>query len=84
MAGPGDPLALSDRITDTFFPAIDYLLNKLVRRTSASSLPHMQWDAVALVVLMQHRAKPAHATLLGLAPRNTLHFPHACTSSHMA
>ena len=34
VAGPGDPLELSDRITDTFFPAIDYLLNKLVRSST--------------------------------------------------
>jgi hypothetical protein len=30
VAGPGDPLNLGDRITDTFFPAIDYVNDKLV------------------------------------------------------
>lgn len=28
VAGPGDPLNLADRITDTYFPAIDYVLDK--------------------------------------------------------
>lgn len=28
VAGPGDPLNLADRITDTYFPAIDYVINK--------------------------------------------------------
>lgn len=28
VAGPGNPTDLSDRITDTNFPAIDYVINK--------------------------------------------------------
>ena len=37
VAGPGDPLNLSDRITDTFFPAVDFVNDKLVRGTCGSS-----------------------------------------------
>lgn len=33
VAGPGDPINLADRITDTNFPAIDYLINKKGART---------------------------------------------------
>lgn len=37
VAGPGDPLNLGDRITDTYFPAIDWVLDKKV--SACCSLP---------------------------------------------